>query len=108
MVWRLNASVKTSAQVEQSSAGDAPLSTWSPAATGGKRLRAAQTPDVTCHFPPASSAPSEAPALAPALKENTGKVEHCKLALFNSNLTLETYNKQVYTLQQFSLMTEPK
>lgn len=40
-------------------------STWSPAATGGKRLRAAQTPDATCRFPPASSAPSAAPALVP-------------------------------------------
>lgn len=41
-------------------------STWSPAATGGKRWRAVQTPAATCHFPPAFSAPSAAPALAPA------------------------------------------
>ncbi len=40
-------------------------STWSPAATGGKRWHAAQTPDAVYRFPPASSAPSAAPALAP-------------------------------------------
>ena len=61
-------------------------STWSPAATGGKRLRAVRTPGVTCRFPPASFAPSAAPALAPThiYRQQQGKI-HCKVVATTGN-----------------------
>lgn len=42
-----------------------PDPTWSPAATGGMRWHAAQTPAAACRSPPASSAPSATLALVP-------------------------------------------